>query len=101
MANTELPTPEFVPQLTWISGSMKGKGARFCKLTDTHTLLLSEAPSPPGSRIDATFVDAPEVTFRVKIHGSKKRPDGLFDLEGRPIDMTREVRARAALLVEG
>lgn len=85
--------------LVWTSASMKGGTARFVKISDTAVSLLSTSPSPPGSRIDATFVEATEVPFRVKIHGSKKRPDGLFALEGRPIDMTREVRMRAAALV--
>ena len=78
---------------------MKGGSARFRKITETTVSLVSTVPSPPGSRIDATFADAPDVAFRLKIHGSKKRDDGLFDLEGRPIDVTRDVRARAASLV--
>ena len=79
---------------------MKGGTATIVSVTETTCTLVSTHPSPPGSRIDATFPSAPGVSFRVKIHGSKKRPDGLFDLEGRPLDMTREVRARAALLVD-
>lgn len=93
------PSAPFAPHLAWTSASMKGGSARFVSITDTTVSLVSTAPSPPGSRIDATFVSASDVTFRVKIHGSKKREDGLFDLAGRPIDMTRDVRARAEALV--
>jgi hypothetical protein len=37
---------------------------------------------------------------RVKIHGSKRRADGLFVLEGRVLDATREVRARLEALAQ-
>lgn len=73
---------------------MRSATARFDAIGETTCALVSTAPSPPGSRIDGAFVAARDVSFRVKIHGSKKRPDGMFDLAGRPIDMTRDVRTR-------
>jgi hypothetical protein len=59
--------------------------------------LRSSVPSPPGSRIRGTLAgqagaeSPPEV--RVKVHACKKQPDGTFLLEGRPLDLTRDVRA--------
>ncbi|MBL9109023.1 MAG: hypothetical protein JNM74_07125 [Myxococcales bacterium] len=86
------------PHLVWTSPSMKGGSATIVSVTETTCTLVSTHPSPPGSRIDATFPSASGVSFRVKIHGSKKRDDGRFVLEGRPIDMTRDVRTLAAAL---
>ncbi len=81
----------------------KGGFARFVKVSDTALTLLSTTPSPPGSRIDATFVDpvgaAASLGCRMKIHASRRQPDGLFLLEGRPIDLSREVRAHATALL--
>jgi hypothetical protein len=87
------------PEGTWHLVWQKGGNARFVKVAETAVTLVSTIPSPPGSRIDAAFVDDVTVSFRVKIHGSKKQPDGIFVLEGRPIDMTKEVRTKAAELV--
>ena len=39
---------------------------------------------------------APPATVRVKVHVSKRQPEGDFVLEGRLLDATREVRARLA-----
>ena len=78
----------------------KGGFARFLKVSDSALTLLSTVPSPPGSRIEGTFVDAPTLACRVKIHASRRQADGTFLLEGRPIDLTKEVRAHAALLLE-
>ena len=36
----------------------------------------------------------PASRVRVKIHGSKRQDDGTFILEGRLIDVTRELRER-------
>jgi len=85
--------------LRWTSPSMKGGTARFVTVTDTTVTLVSSAPSPPGSRIDGVFLADEGVTFRVKIHGSKKGEDGTFALAGRPIDMTRDVRERILALL--
>jgi hypothetical protein len=56
--------------------------------------LRSTVPSPPGSRISGTLaVEQGEVAFRIKVHGCKRQQDGSFLLEGRPLDLTRDVRA--------
>ena len=71
----------------------KGGTARLIALTKDTVTLLSTVPSPPGSRIEGTLrASADKVRF--KIHASKKQADGTFLLEGRPIDLTRELRER-------
>ena len=81
--------------VTWA----KGGSAVILAMTPTTITLRSTVPSPPGSRIEGTL-DAAEgegaVTglVRVKIHGSRRQEDGSFVLEGRPLDMTKELRER-------
>ncbi|HRG95568.1 MAG TPA: hypothetical protein PLR99_04905 [Polyangiaceae bacterium] len=89
------------PSTEWHLAWSRGGFARLVKVSDTALTLASTVPSPPGSRIDATFVGAAQLGFRVKIHASRRQPDGTFLLEGRPIDLTREVRAHALALVAG
>ncbi len=88
------------PHQGWHLQWEKGGTARVVSLAaakDAITL-RSSIPSPPGSRIDGTLLDG-GTKVRFKIHGSKKQDDGEFVLEGRTIDMTREVRERLASLV--
>jgi hypothetical protein len=66
--------------------------------------LDSTVPSPPGSRIEGTVRAAPgqEATrIRVKVHASRRQPDGRFLLEGRPLDLSREARTALEALVLG
>ncbi len=82
----------------------KGGSARVVSIGADAIVLVSTIPSPPGSRIDgviaadATAADAKapnvnvNVNLKVKIHVSRREADGTFRLEGRPLDMTREVR---------
>jgi hypothetical protein len=81
------------PHVRWA----KGGEARVESLSVDAIVLRSTVPSPPGSRIEGTLEGAPPATVRVKIHGSKRQPEGDFLLEGRLLDATREVRARLAL----
>jgi hypothetical protein len=60
--------------------------------------LRSTIPSPPGSRIEGRLAGDPPATLRVKIHASRRQPEGDFVLEGRVLDVTREVRARLEAL---
>ena len=82
-------------RVTWA----KGGSAVILAMTPTTITLRSTVPSPPGSRIEGTF-DAGEGEgesaglVRVKIHGSRRQEDGSFVLEGRPLDMTKELRER-------
>jgi hypothetical protein len=85
---SEATTPAADPHLGWD----KGGTARLLSITkDGAVTLRSSVPSPPGSRIDGTLTNG-GVKVRFKIHGSRKQPEGDFILEGRAIDMTREVR---------
>ena len=70
----------------------KGGTATVTALVHEAITLRSSTPSPPGSRIEGALAGGG--TLRVKIHGSKKQPDGSFVLEGRALDMTRELRQR-------
>ncbi len=89
------------PATEWHLAWSRGGFARLVKVSDTALTLASTVPSPPGSRIDASFVGAPHLGLRVKIHASRRQPDGTFLLEGRPIDLTRDVRAHALALLAG
>lgn len=72
----------------------KGGTASFVEAEGDNVVLRSTIPSPPGSRLEATFVEEPARPLRVKVHGSKKEPDGSFTLRGRLVDATRETRER-------
>jgi hypothetical protein len=76
-----------------------GGEARVVAIDAVSVVLRSTVPSPPGSRIEGAFIEAPSTRVRVKIHASKKQPEGDFLLQGRPIDMTRETRERLEKLV--
>jgi hypothetical protein len=76
----------------------KGGTARVLAIAKEAVTLRSSIPSPPGSRIDGTLRDG-GAKVRFKIHGSKKQPEGDFVLDGRAIDMTRELRERLEALV--
>jgi len=72
-----------------------GGEARVVRIDAQAIVLRSTVPSPPGSRIEGTLVGGekePPAKLRVKVHGSKKQPEGDFVLEGRPLDLPRETR---------
>ncbi|MFO0677278.1 MAG: hypothetical protein U0169_12150 [Polyangiaceae bacterium] len=79
----------------WVNGGF----ADVLRASANAITLASTIPSPPGSRIDGTLGGGEGI--RVKIHGSKKQPDGTFVLDGRPIDLTREVREKLEALAGG
>jgi hypothetical protein len=79
----------------------KGGAATIVRGEGENVTLRSTIPSPPGSRLDATFVDEPKTTLRVKVHGSKREDDGSFTIKGRLIDATREIRDRVHSLARG
>jgi hypothetical protein len=62
-------------------------------------VLRSTVPSPPGSRLEGTLSGDRGAPLRVKIHGCRRQDDGTFELRGRPLDMTREVRQRIEAMV--
>jgi hypothetical protein len=79
-----------IPHLTWAGGG----GARVLSIDARGIVLRSTVPSPPGSRIEGTLAGEPPAAVRVKIHACRRTEEGEFTLEGRPLDMTREVRQR-------
>ena len=78
------------PHVRWT----KGGEARVTSLASDAVVLRSTVPSPPGSRLEGRLEGEPAATVRIKIHASKRQPEGDFILEGRLLDATREVRAR-------
>jgi hypothetical protein len=77
----------------------RGGEAEVVTLREDATTLVSTTPSPPGSRIEGTVATEPATRIKVKVHASRKRADGRFDIEGRPIDMTREARERVCAMI--
>lgn len=54
--------------------------------------LVSSIPFAPGSRPEATLAPGAERIW-IKVHGSHRLPDGNFKVEGRLINLTRDLRA--------
>jgi hypothetical protein len=86
--------PQAGAHLAWTGGGE----ARVTSFGDRGIVLRSSRSSPPGSRIEGALAGEPPAKLRVKIHACRRADDGSFVLEGRPIDMTREVRARVEAL---
>jgi hypothetical protein len=83
--------------LRWVLGGE----ASVLSLGPDSITLESTTPSPPGSRIDAVLLVGSGGTLRVKVHASKKEASGAFHIDGRPIDLTRELRLELAAIVAG
>ncbi len=77
----------------------KGGTAAFLTVVSDVVTLRSTIPSPPGSRLEGTFVSDASVAVSVKVHGSKREPDGSFVVKGRLLDANRALRDRVAALV--
>jgi hypothetical protein len=78
-------------RLVWL----KGGAGTIESLRGDAIVIRSTVPSPPGSRPESQLVGRsgePGPHLRVKVHNSKKQGDGTFLLDGRALDMTREVR---------
>jgi hypothetical protein len=78
------------PHVHWA----KGGEARVATIAADAIVLRSTVPAPPGSRIEGRLEGDPPAMVRVKVHASKRQPEGDFVIEGRLLDATREVRAR-------
>lgn len=83
--------------LRWAAGGE----ARVVAIDADSIVLRSTVPSPPGSRIEGTLLGEPPARVRVKVHSSRRQPEGDFLLQGRPLDMTRETRERLEALSRG
>ena len=82
------------PHVAWD----RGGEAQVVSLRDDAIALVSSVPSPPGSRLEGTLAGEPPARLRIKVHACRRRADGAFDLEGRTLDMTRELRDRVTKL---
>ena len=82
-------------QVRWLGGGE----ARVVTIDAQAILLRSTVPAPPGSRLEGKVAGSPPVTLRIKVHASKKQPEGDFVLEGRPLDLTRETRERIESMI--
>jgi hypothetical protein len=82
------------PHLVWA----KGGEARVVRVVADAVTLRSTIPSPPGSRIEGLLAGDPPAPLRVKVHASRRQADGDFILEGRLLDITRDLRARLEAL---
>ncbi|MBL8612389.1 MAG: hypothetical protein JNL38_33925 [Myxococcales bacterium] len=74
----------------------KGGHAEVVSVSNDAIVLVSTIPSPPGSRIDGAVAGVAGGRVRVKVHSSKKQPDGSFVIEGRPLDLGRALREALA-----
>lgn len=74
----------------------RGGEARVESLDGEAIVLRSSVASPPGARIDGTIGGAASAHVRVKVHACRRQPEGDFVIEGRTIDLRREVRERIA-----
>jgi hypothetical protein len=75
-----------------------GGEARIVSMGLRELVMRSTVPSPPGSRIEGILEEdaspSLRVALRVKVHGCKRQPEGDFVIEGRPLDLPRELRLR-------
>lgn len=83
------------PHVRWA----RGGEAVVVRIDAQAIVLRSTVPSPPGSRLEGTLVGEKPATLRVKVHGSKRQPEGDFLLEGRPLDLPRETREAIEAMV--
>ncbi len=79
------------PSVRWA----RGGEAVVVSMSGEAIALRSTTSSPPGSRIEGTLRGYP-ASLRVKVHGCRRQPDGSFVIEGRILDLTRELRERLA-----
>jgi hypothetical protein len=88
-------------RIAWANGGE----ARLVSITVDALVLTSTVPWPPGSRIEGTVLGegseaadgpvsagGPAALLKLKVHASRRQPQGDFLLEGRPIDLRRELR---------
>jgi hypothetical protein len=71
-----------------------GGEATVVSLEAKAIVLRSTVSSPPGSRLEGALQGEPPARLQVKVHGCRRQPEGDFLIEGRPIDLPREVRER-------
>jgi hypothetical protein len=83
----------------------KGGEAHIVSITANAIVLRSTVSAPPGSRIEGTVAAqdgaGSAMALRVKVHVSRREGQGQeeFVLQGRALDLTREVRVRLEAMV--
>jgi hypothetical protein len=77
----------------------RGDEATIVKLAGESISLLATISAPPGASLEGTIDLRTGEPLRVKVHGSKKQSDGSFIIDGRCVDMTRELRKELESLV--
>ncbi|MGH7285291.1 MAG: hypothetical protein ACRELY_27525 [Polyangiaceae bacterium] len=70
----------------------RGGEASIVTLKGDAITVRSTVPAPPGARIKGQLDLTEAKELLMKVHGAKKQPDGSFVIEGRCIDMTRDLR---------
>ena len=88
-------------QVAWIGGTRgeggRGGRARVVTVEDDGVVFRSSVPVPPGGRIEGILEAMPVVRIRVKVHQCRRVDDGSYEIAGRLLDATRDVRQRLAL----
>jgi len=76
-------------RIRWV----RGGESQIVAVSATGIVLRSTVPAPPGSRLEGTVeAGGREFAVRIKVHASKRVAEGEFILQGRPLDLTREMR---------
>ncbi len=75
----------------------KGGDANLVTLDDDRVTLDSSLSSPPGSLVDGALATGEAI--RVKVRGCKREGER-FRIEGRVIDLSRDLRAKLAALLQ-
>ena len=81
-----------VATLRWGTGG----DARVESMSGDAIVLRSTTPAPPGARVQGVLEGQTSATLRIKVHACRRQPEGDFRIEGRCIDLTREMRQRLA-----
>jgi hypothetical protein len=79
----------------------QGGAGEVLAISNDAVRVRSTIPSPPGSRLGGALESDPQAKLRIKVHSSKKQDDGSFLLEGRPLDLGRELRERIEQAITG
>ena len=78
----------------------RGGEANVLSLEVDAITLRSSVPAPPGARVKGVLDEIGNAQILVKVHGSKKQSDGSFLIEGRAIDMKRDLRVSIETTLE-
>jgi hypothetical protein len=77
----------------------RGDEATIVKMAGESISLSAAISAPPGASLEGKIDLRAGEPLRVKVHGSKKQSDGGFIIDGRCVDMTRELRKELEALV--